>query len=411
MDSSLISAGGNRNGAEIKNSLLLFRSHMHGSSMIGVRKQCIGSGPFLRHLQLAGTTRCRGHPIRVSDQSGEFQETAASPGAVPLTETNKFLEALQNANKLIPYVVLGSTLTALVYPPSFSWFTNRYYTPALGFLMFAVGINLKYSDFTSAFKRPSVLAVGYIGQYVVKPLLGVLFATVAVSYLHLPDAIGTGLILVSCVSGAQLSNYATFLVNPSMAPLSIVMTALSTATAVFVIPALTHLLLGQRLPVDARSMMVDITQIVVAPIAAGLALKQFAPRVTKLVKPLLPLLSVMVTGLCMGSPLSRNISAVKSPFGLELLLPIIGFHAAAFLIGHKFSGLLFWRESDRKGLQRTISLETGMQSSLLGLALANKYFSDPLVGLPSAMSTVLMSLMGFGLVMYWNAKKERNMQI
>ncbi|MCO5547895.1 hypothetical protein L7F22_001347 [Adiantum nelumboides] len=72
--------------------------------------------------------------------------------------TNRLLEALQNANKLLLYVVLGSTLTALAYPPSFSWFTNRYYTPALGFLKFPVGINLNYSDFINAFKRPSVLA-------------------------------------------------------------------------------------------------------------------------------------------------------------------------------------------------------------------------------------------------------------
>eukprot|EP00250_Pteridium_aquilinum_P000052 c10068_g1_i1 orf=73-1305(+) len=363
---------------------------------------------LLHHTDLAYTRGCR---IRASaaNEDGQLYETS-TPAISPVVNSNKLLEALQNANKLIPYVVLGSTITALVYPPSFSWFTNRYYTPALGFLMFAVGINLNYSDFVSAFKRPSVLAMGYIGQYVLKPLLGVLFASLAVSYLHLPDAIGTGIILVSCVSGAQLSNYATFLVEPAMAPLSIVMTALSTATAVFVIPALTHLFLGQRLPVDARAMMFDITQIVVAPIAAGLALKQFAPPITKMIKPLLPIMSVVVTGLCMGSPLARNINAVKSPFGLELLLPIIAFHLSAFLIGHKVSGLVFSAESDRKGLQRTISLETGMQSSLLGLALANKYFSDPLVGLPSAMSTVLMSLMGFGAVMYWNAKKERKTQ-
>jgi predicted Na+-dependent transporter len=59
--------------------------------------------------------------------------------------------------------------------------------------MFAVGINLNYSDFVSAFKRPSVLAIGYIGQYVLKPLLGVLFASIAVSQLHLPEAIGNNI--------------------------------------------------------------------------------------------------------------------------------------------------------------------------------------------------------------------------
>ena len=80
---------------------------------------------------------------------------------------------------------------------------------------------------------------------------------------------------------------------------------------------------------------------------------------------------------------------------------------------------------------------SGMQSSLLGLALANKFFVDPLVGLPAAISvssdfvlyiqvcvckclcvcmydlfllsslqTVVMSLMGFGLVLYWTMERK-----
>ena len=82
-----------------------------------------------------------------------------------------------------------------------------------------------------------------------------------------------------------------------------------------------------------------------------------------MIKPFLPIMSLIVTGLCMGSPLATNIHAVRSPFGLELLLPIIGFHSLAFLIGHKVSGIIFSKESDRKGLQRTISFETGKQEA------------------------------------------------
>jgi hypothetical protein len=36
--------------------------------------------------------------------------------------------------------------------------------------------------------------------------------------------------------------------------------------------------------------------------------------------------------------------------------------------------------------------DTGMQSSLLGLALANNFFEDPLVGLPPAVSVSNISL-------------------
>ena len=74
---------------------------------------------------------------------------------------------------------------------------------------------------------------------------------------------------VSCVSGAQLASYATFLAHPEQAPLSIVLVALSTAMGVAVTPLLALALLGARLPVDAAGMAISIFQIVVAPVTAG----------------------------------------------------------------------------------------------------------------------------------------------
>ena len=74
---------------------------------------------------------------------------------------------------------------------------------------------------------------------------------------------------VSCVSGAQLASYATFLSHPEQAPLSIVLTALSTAVGVFMTPLLVLVLLGARLPVNAPQMAVSIFQIVFAPVVAG----------------------------------------------------------------------------------------------------------------------------------------------
>ncbi|KAJ4803786.1 Bile acid sodium symporter [Rhynchospora pubera] len=366
------------------------------------------------------------------------------------------LKILKGANSVIPHIVLGSTVLALVYPPSFTWFTTRYYAPALGFLMFAVGVNSSPEDFIEAIKRPDAIAAGYLGQFFIKPLLGFLFGTMAVSVFKLPTALGAGIMLVSCVSGAQLSNYATFLTDPSMAPLSIVMTSISTATAVFVTPTLSYLLIGKKLPVDVKGMMSSITQIVVAPIAAGLllnsyksclqdlglvyfpflssmhftflsfcyrehsflwnlrsltgtgmGLKSFLPKICSAIQPFLPPLSVFVTALCVGSPLAINIKAVLSPFGVGIVLLIFGFHLMAFILGYGLAGTWFSKSADVKALQRTISYETGMQSSLLALALANRFFHDPLVGVPPAISVVLMSLMGFSLVMIWSKSKEK----
>ncbi|XP_020255601.1 probable sodium/metabolite cotransporter BASS5, chloroplastic, partial [Asparagus officinalis] len=320
--------------------------------------------------------------------------------------TVDILNILRGANSVIPHVVLASTVLALVYPPSFTWFTNRYYAPALGFLMFSVGVNSSPKDFIQAINRPGVIAAGYVGQFVIKPIFGYLFGAISVSVFGLPTALGAGIMLLSCVSGAQLSNYATFLTDPLMAPLSIVMTSLSTATAAFVTPILSLLLIGKKLPVDVKGMMSSIIQIVVAPIAAGLLLNRLLPKVCAAIQPFLPPLSVFVTALCVGAPLAINIDAIVSPYGILLVLLIFGFHASSFLAGYGLTGVAFNKADDVKALQRTISFETGMQSSLLALALANRFFQDPLVGVPPAISVVLMSLMGFSLVMLWSKKRQ-----
>ncbi|XP_021833716.1 probable sodium/metabolite cotransporter BASS6, chloroplastic isoform X2 [Prunus avium] len=350
--------------------------------------------------------RCVSEKISGSFDSDSGRNYASGPPQIPQQNNVSFVEVLKKSNSFLPHVTLASTLLALVFPPSFTWFTNRYYAPALGFLMFAVGVNSSEKDFLEAFKRPTAILAGYMGQFLVKPLLGYIFGIISVAIFGLPTPVGAGIMLVSCVSGAQLSNYATFLTDPPMAPLSIVMTSLSTATAVFITPLLSLLLIGKRLPVDVNGMVSSILQIVVTPVAAGLLLNRFFPRICDAIRPFLPPLSVLVTACCVGAPLAINIESVMSPFGLTILLLITAFHLTAFVAGYFLTGMVFHKTPDVKALQRTLSYETGMQSSLLALALANRFFQDPLVGVPPAISTVIMSLMGFSLVMVWAKRKE-----
>lgn len=56
--------------------------------------------------------------------------------------------------------------------------------------MFAVGVNSSERDFLEAFKRPAAISAGYIGQFVVKPLLGYFFGMMSVTMLRLPMSIG-----------------------------------------------------------------------------------------------------------------------------------------------------------------------------------------------------------------------------
>jgi predicted Na+-dependent transporter len=54
---------------------------------------------------------------------------------------------------------------------------SRYYAQALEFLMFPVCVNSNAEDFIEAIKGPDAIIVGYIRQFVIKPLSGFLFGT------------------------------------------------------------------------------------------------------------------------------------------------------------------------------------------------------------------------------------------
>ena len=51
------------------------------------------------------------------------------------------------------------------------------------------------------------LAIGSIGQWLIKPILAYLIALTFVPLLHLPPAVGTGLILVTAPEGLPASSH------------------------------------------------------------------------------------------------------------------------------------------------------------------------------------------------------------
>ncbi|CAL5219530.1 g1380 [Coccomyxa viridis] len=309
---------------------------------------------------------------------------------------------MANSTDALPYAVVVAAALALFIPPSFAWFTPGMYAPGLGFLMFAVGVNLRPEAFKQVFMSPKTILVGNVCQWIVKPLLGLILALTLVPVLGLPHAVGTGIILVSCVSGAQLSNYATFLVHPEQAPLSIVLTALSTAAGVFMTPVLALLLLGARIPVDARGMALSITQIVLVPVLAGLTCSTYFPAFVARARPFLTFASVLDTCACVGASLASNSATARSAMGLAVLLPVAVLHILAYYLGYRMARATV--ASNDVPLARCISLESGMQSSLLGLLLASRFFRDPLVSLPCGISTIFMTLSGFGLVVWWKRR-------
>lgn len=100
------------------------------------------------------------------------------------------------------------------------------------------------------------LSVGFIAQYVLKPALGVFVAR----SFEMSPVFYAGFVLISCVAGAQLSSYASFLSKGDVA-LSILLTSSTTIASVLVTPFLAGLLIGSFIPVDAVAMAKSILQV------------------------------------------------------------------------------------------------------------------------------------------------------
>ncbi|KAK9281254.1 hypothetical protein L1049_004150 [Liquidambar formosana] len=304
-------------------------------------------------------------------------------------------DASQVLSAMLPFVVAATAVAALAQPSTFTWVSKELYAPALGGIMLSIGIRLSIDDFALAFQRPLPLSVGFLTQYVLKPALGVLIAR-AFGMSHM---FYSGFVLMSCVAGAQLSSYASFLSKGDVA-LSILLTSTTTIASVLVTPLLTGLLIGSVVPVDAVAMSKSILQVVLVPVTLGLVLNTYAKPIVTVLQPVMPFVAMICTSLCIGSPLAINQRQILSAEGLRLIFPVLTFHAVAFTLGYWLSKIPMLRQEEE--VCRTISLCTGMQSSTLAGLLATQFLGSS-QAVPPACSVVAMAIMGLSLASFWGS--------
>eukprot|EP00283_Hemiselmis_rufescens_P016039 CAMPEP_0173437654 /NCGR_PEP_ID=MMETSP1357-20121228/18140_1 /TAXON_ID=77926 /ORGANISM="Hemiselmis rufescens, Strain PCC563" /LENGTH=444 /DNA_ID=CAMNT_0014402847 /DNA_START=6 /DNA_END=1340 /DNA_ORIENTATION=- len=347
---------------------------------------------------------------------GDDEMKPAARGKIPTKSLAKPNPIVENYFKLVEFLTLMFpvwtvllSIIALLKPESFSWLTTEpftvlkiggfsmdsdLYTMFLGFIMLSMGITLTFDDFARTSQFPLPIGVGYLCQYIVKPILGWALAQA----MHLSTPLGTGLVLLSCCPGGQASNVATFIAGGDL-PLSVLMTLASTVTAVFMTPLLVKVFAGAQVDVDGLGMMLSVLSVVIVPTSIGLLLNQFLPAVTEFLKPITPLLGVVLTSCLCAAPIA-GISDVLKEYGFTLAIPVFALHVLAFGAGYVIPrfGLQL-----SEGYSRTISIETGMQSAALGYLLARKHFSDPLTAVPSAVGVFAMASLGSALAVFWRS--------
>jgi BASS family bile acid:Na+ symporter len=274
--------------------------------------------------------------------------------------------------RLFPLWVTFGGVVALIYPPAFVWFLDYgLITPGLQIIMLGMGLTLELSDFSRVFRAPAPILWGVLLQYTVMPLLGWGVG----SLFQLPTAFAVGLAL------------------------SVSMTAFSTMLAAACTPLLTTWIVGSRVDVDGWGLFVSTAKVVLLPVAIGLFMRRYLPKLTEKLLPIAPAAAVLMIVLIVAAILGARKDAVLES-GLQLLGAVVVTHTLGFFLGYLLGGL----SGGFGNVARTTSIEVGMQNSGLGAVLAQAHFANPLTVIPSAISAITHCIIGSALAAWWSRR-------
>ena len=244
----------------------------------------------------------------------------------------------------------------------------------LAFIMFGIALDLKWINFQRVFSIPKSLIVGLISQLLLLPFLTYLL----ILLLKPIPSMALGMILVASCPGGNISNFISALSKANV-ELSIVMTVISSLGSVIFTP-LNLAFYGQLYePTRAIFQAVDlnwwqiiqtILLIIVLPIILGKTFRHFKEEwAKKIMKPfrnlsMLAFLLIVVFALMANGEYFKNL--IHNIFFLVLV-----HNALALFTGFSISQIFRLGPSDK----RSITIETGIQNSGLGLSLIFGFFS------------------------------------
>jgi BASS family bile acid:Na+ symporter len=289
------------------------------------------------------------------------------------------------------WVVLFSGVAFFV--PQLAGLTG-YVSLLLGLVMFGMGLTLTGSDFARVFRRPGAVAVGVAPQFTVMPLVafGLAYS------LSLPPQLAFGVILLGCCPGGTASNVIAYLSRGDV-PLSVSMTAVSTALAPLATPLLMLLLAQRWLPVDAAGLFLSIVQIVLVPVALGVLVNTFFGGAVRRVSSLLPLVSVVGIVVIVMAIVAANRGDLPAVAPLVLAIVVV-YNLFGYLLGYGIGRALGVGASGR----RAIVVEVGMQNSGLAATLATTVHSGGVAALPGAIFSIWHNISGPLLATYWRRR-------
>ena len=244
----------------------------------------------------------------------------------------------------------------------------------LGFVMFGIAIDLKVGDFKTLIDLPRSAFIGLLCQFLILPALTFLLAL----WVAPTPSMALGMILVAACPGGNMSNFYTHL-SRGNTPLSIGMSAVSTAAAIIMTPLNLAFwgnlhpearLILQEVAIDPLEMATIIFLLLGLPLALGLLVSHRLPHIAAKLKQPMRYFSIGIFGLFIILALAGNFENFMTHIGAVFFLVLIH-NGVALTLGYFGARAVRLPERDR----RAVAIEVGIQNSGLGLILIFDFFS------------------------------------
>jgi bile acid:Na+ symporter, BASS family len=241
---------------------------------------------------------------------------------------------------------------------------------ALILMMFGVALDLQPSHFKHLIQNPQHILAGFMSQAIILP--AATFGLVMLLGRTITEGVALGMLLVAACPGGNISNFITSYAKGNVA-LAVSLTALSTLLAVFFTPFnftfwgnlyVQSNQLVRPLTLNWQELLKTVFLLLGLPLSLGMACAYYKPTLAqKLLKPF-RVFSLIFFGALVAIAFYKNLDVIVKHIHYVFIVVLI--HNVLALVTGYGMGTVFGLS---KNNCRTLSIETGIHNSGLGLAL------------------------------------------
>jgi BASS family bile acid:Na+ symporter len=278
--------------------------------------------------------------------------------------------------------------------------------PAIGVIMFGLGLSLTLADFARVVRYPRAVIVGLLVQTVV--LVAVAFAITRL--FALPPLLAVGLMLLAASPGGVMANVFSHLAHGDVA-LNITLTAINSLLALVWLPLVMNLALGYFLGAEhyvppPTQKIIEVATFIVLPVIVGMLVRRLWAALAQRAEHPVRVASVLLLACVVVLSIAGSRETIAADFaavGLACLL----FNLISMALGYAIPRLagLPVRQSI------SISFEIGVHNAAVAIFVAMQILKENDAAVPAAIYGLVMITTGSMACAWLRRRHARNSAI